>query len=103
MIRNRKLRRIKVEVKYMRRKTIQTIFNSIFFFVSFVLINVYINSIVSSFSDNRLNIEILGELIKKLKMQSWILVFVGAIYIIIDVLFWLFLDKIYSSNKHKDI
>lgn len=103
MFRNGKIRRIKLEVKYMRRKTIQAIFNSIFFFVSFVLINIYINSIVSNLNDNRLNINVLGELIKKLKMQSWILVFIGAIYISIIVLLELFLNKVYSSDKHKNI
>jgi hypothetical protein len=92
-----------VEVKYMSRKGIKTIFNSIFFFVSFVLLNIYINSIVSNLNDNRLNIRILGELIKKLKMQLWILVLGGAIYISIIVLFELFLNKAYSSDKHKNI
>jgi hypothetical protein len=87
----------------MSKKSIQVIFNSIFSFVSLSLLSIYINSIAWTFHDNRLNIRVLVQLIRNLKMQLWILVICGAVYISILVLFGVFLDKIYPTDKHKDI
>lgn len=59
----------------------------------------HIDSITLTLSDNRSNIEVLVQLIRILKMQLVIFFFGGTLYTLILV----FLDKMYPSDKHKDI
>lgn len=87
----------------MKKWFIRVLFPSIFTMVSMYLLLNYIDSITLALQDNRLNIQILVELIRKLKGQLLILFSGGVIYTSIFISLALFIDKKYPSDKHKDV
>lgn len=87
----------------MKKWFIKVLFPSIFTMVSLYLLFISVDSITLALMDNRFNIQILVELIRKLKMQLVFLFFGGALYTSIFVSYAVFVDKKYPSDKHKDI
>jgi len=87
----------------MKKGFIRVLFPSIFTMVSGYLLFNYIESITLALMDNRFNIQILVELIRKLKMQLGNLFLGGVVYTSIFISLAFFIDKKYPSDKHKDV